>query len=80
MLVAIGSPAAAERLARLLEKDSIRASVIHTPPSVSRGGCSYSVRVGERYKETVKKLAADAGIPIKGFYREDGGREEYDLS
>ena len=71
MLVTIGSITTAERLARIIERSTgVHASVVHTPASINRGGCSYSVRFNDSYKNDVQRLAREYNVTIKRFYRE----------
>lgn len=72
MLAAIGSITTATRLARLIESDlGARAAVVHTPSSINRGGCSYSIRFKDIYESSVRRLAGEYQIRIKGFYPEN---------
>lgn len=71
MLVTIGSITTAERLARIIERSTGNpAAAVHTPASINKGGCSYSVRFNECYENDVKRLIREYNIPVKRFYRE----------
>lgn len=72
MLITIGSVTTATRLARLLERNTgYPASVVHTPSSINKGGCSYSVRFNEGMIVQAKKIIKDYGVPVRKFYSED---------
>ena len=80
MLITIGSVTTASRLARLTEKKlGIPAQVVHTPAEINKGGCSYSVRIKEQYREKEKRLAEEYGVPVRKWYSEgaDGGKRVY---
>lgn len=71
MLAVIGSVTTASRFARLIQKElSADATVVQTPASIKKGGCSYSVRLGEEYADKVIKLASDYGINVRKYYSE----------
>lgn len=84
MLITIGSVTTAARLARLLEKNTgYPASVVHTPSSINKGGCSYSVRFNESMLNKAKEIIKDYRVPVKRFYSENmknGKRVYNDLS
>ncbi len=52
----VGSVTTASRLQRELLNQKIKAEVIHTPKSSS--GCSYSVRLDERYEDVLLKFTS----------------------
>ncbi len=77
MLITIGSITTATRLARLIEKNiGNPAEVLHTPSAINRGGCSYSVRINEKYENAVRRIIADHKVPVKRFYRESHNGQE----
>lgn len=76
----IGSVTTAARFARELEKRGIRAEVVHTPVKINAGGCSYSVRVDERYRRELVMLAEMKKYRLKKFYRIEEGEAVIDLS
>ncbi len=84
MLVTIGSITTATRLARLIERNTgSAASVVNTPMSIKTGGCSYSVRFGDRIKDDVLRIMRQYNIPIRKIYRESyNGKKRvyYDIS
>mgnify|MGYP000953086851 CR=1 FL=1 len=76
----VGSVTTAARLAKKLSAHGdLRTSVVHTPPEINDGGCSYSVRTSLRDPAAIREIAAEYGIQIRGFYREDifNGRKFY---
>lgn len=76
----VGSVTTASRLAKkLTAHGDSQAAVVHTPPEMARGGCSYSVKTGMQSPLVVKKIAAESDIEIRGFYREitENGRKTY---
>ncbi len=76
----VGSVTTAVRLAkRLSARGDMRSSVVHTPAEINNGGCSYSVRTSLRDTAAIRQIAAEYGIQIRGFYREDifNGRKFY---
>ena len=72
---AIGSITTATRIAKELSTRGIRASVVHTPPEINNGGCSYSVSVDEKNRHAVELLASTGRYKIKKLYaaNQDGG-------
>ena len=71
MLVTIGSITTAERLARIIERNTgTHATVVHTPASINKGGCSYSVRFNDRFENDARRLIREYNISVKRFYRE----------
>ncbi len=80
MLITIGSITTATRAAKTIEKNlGISAQVVHTPSELNRGGCSYSVRINEKYELNVRRLVNQYKIPVRRWYREvyDGQRRVY---
>lgn len=80
MYIVVGSITTATRLAKILEKTAgIPASAVHTPSSISRGGCSYSVRTNEQFLNTVRMVISEFNIRIKAIYIEEfnNGEREY---
>ena len=46
--------------------------MLHTPISISKGGCSYALRFKKNKLPIVKKVSEQLGIKIKGIYKEIG--------
>ena len=79
IMAKIGSVNRASMLKKMLEKQGIDAYVVHTPPKLNKGGCSYSVKFNKAVLDTVIQIAKDNRIKIKGIYADKGG-EYYDIS
>ena len=79
IMAKIGSINNASMFKKLLQKRGFDAYVAHTPPSMNKGGCSYSVKFSSNIFDAVKRTAAENNIKIKGFYADKGG-EYYDIS
>lgn len=58
----------------LSKKYNIQSKLRQTPKNLSFMGCSYCLVVGEDAVETVKKIAKENALTIRGIYREDGTR------
>lgn len=84
MLITVGSITTAARLTRILERNTgLPAETVHTPASVNKGGCSYSVRFPEEHIELARELIREYRVPAKRFYSEtviEGRREYHDIS
>lgn len=59
------SATSAQRLSKLLAGEGIKATMIHTPKSVSDGGCGYSLVIQENHLYKAVTLAEKYGIKIK---------------
>ncbi len=71
MLVLVGSVLSAGRYARVMENiTGIPASVIHTPAELGGSGCSYSVRLNDKFYSIARKAALENNIQIKKIYGE----------
>ena len=67
----VGSVTTAARLAKkLVSNGDLQATVVHTPPQISTGGCSYSVRFSNTSPDSVRRIANDIGIRIQKLYQE----------
>ena len=82
MHIVTGSITSALRLSKAIEKQYGQiTSVVHTPPDIKKSGCSYSVKTDFDDVEKLKKAANNAGVDIKGIYREKAeGGGYYDIS
>lgn len=58
----------------LAKKYNIQSKIRQTPRSISMTGCSYCLVVGADALETVKKIAKENSLTIRGIFREDGTR------
>ncbi len=72
LIITTGSVTTAVRTAKKLNSISnVNASVIHTPPAINTGGCSYSVKTAPDNLELVKKLYQENKIRFRKIYIED---------
>lgn len=72
LIITVGSVTTAVRLEKKLNAAGvINSAVIHTPPAVNSGGCSYSVRVPYKDLYTVKEVLSDRRVKYKRLYVED---------
>lgn len=76
MLIVLSSATSAERMKKLLAEKKISAEVVQTPKSISEGGCGYSVRVNDRYKDEALTAAKSLKIAVKSVYDELGGKKD----
>lgn len=70
MLVVLSSATSAQRMVRVLSMKNIRAATVQTPKSISEGGCGYSVRIDEKYKDEALAAGKELRIAVKGIYSE----------
>ncbi|MDY3929452.1 MAG: DUF3343 domain-containing protein [Clostridia bacterium] len=72
LIVTVGSVTTAVRLEKQLNNaGDLNAVVIHTPPAINSGGCSYSVKTSARNLSFVKQVIADKRIKVRKFYTEE---------
>lgn len=72
MLVVLISATSAERIKRYLASKKIASEIVQTPKSISNGGCGYSLRIKEIYKNDVLEASKTLHLTVKGFYEETG--------
>lgn len=80
-MAAIGAVTTAVRLKRLAVGAGINnVRVIHTPASINKGGCSYSLQFPKNMAGNIKKIARTNNIVIKGIFveRRKGKERVYD--
>lgn len=80
MLITMGSITTATRLTRIIERNlGLPAEVIHTPASLNKGGCSYSVRFKDKNEMQVRRVIKEYNVPIRKIYSEQtvGGKRVY---
>lgn len=77
-LAAIGSITTAVRFKKAVGAEK-SVQIVHTPVSINKGGCSYSLRFSEELVPKIKRIAEKNNITIKKFYIEEinGGEREY---
>lgn len=77
MYVLVGSITTAMRLKRLLERVlGCPSNVVQTPSKLNRGGCSYSVRLDNRYLDDVQDIAREYSVNIRKIYKDELVRGE----
>lgn len=66
-----GSVTSASRLEKKLTKYGCTdVRVMHTPAVLTTGGCSYSVRISDKYINQLEIIMKDSRVKIKKLYRE----------
>ena len=60
----------ANRVKRQMAAKGDRVNVIHTPKSISKGGCSYALRFKKNRLPIVIQISQEFGIKIKSIYKE----------
>ena len=63
----------AQRCEKLLGQKGITAAIIKAPREAAVNGCSYCLRIHERYKETALDLLGRAGLAPDRIFRLDNG-------
>ena len=72
LIVTVGSVTTAARLEKILKKTAkVSSKVIHTPASLNKGGCSYSVLTDEKNLFYVKEAVTEYGLNVKKYYIEE---------
>ena len=72
LIITVGSVTSAVRLAKKINAlGIINASVIHTPPQINLGGCSYSVKTDYKYFSVINKMILEKKIKYKKMYKEE---------
>ena len=72
LIVTAGSVTTAIRLEKQLHyAGDLNAAVIHTPPAISTGGCSYSVRTSPDKLSLIKQIMSNKKIRVRKFYIEE---------
>ncbi len=72
LIVTAGSVTTAIRLEKQLSyAGDLSAAVIHTPPAINSGGCSYSVRTSLDKLSLVKQIIESKRIRVRKFYIEE---------
>ena len=72
LIITAGSVTTAIRLEKQLSyAGDLNAAVIHTPPAISTGGCSYSVRTSLDKMPLVKQIIEGKRIRVRKFYIEE---------
>lgn len=72
LLITFSSATTATRIKNELGKNNFSAKVVQTPKSLTKNGCSYSVKTTENALPVVEKAAGKLGVKIKNIFRLDG--------
>lgn len=56
----------------LLKKYNIQTKLRQTPKNLSLSGCSYCLLADYKDIETIKKIARENSLNIRGIFKEDG--------
>lgn len=70
ILLIFSSATSAKRVEKTLAKFGILSTVVHTPRSISKTGCSHSVRITESDYKKVCNVLSERDIYILGAYKE----------
>lgn len=76
LLIVFSSATTATRVKNELTRNKISAKVVQTPKSLSKSGCSYSVKAPESALFAAENAAAALGVKIKNIFRENGDNYE----
>ncbi len=72
ILVVFASVTTANRLKSLIRKKyGIESTLVQTPKSIGVKGCSYALKMEEKYKDIVWQIVTDSGISSKGIFTEE---------
>ena len=69
-LIAYNSVTFANRIKNHFRYDGDYVGVIHTPSEISKGGCSYSVKVKPFKLQEVLAISNEYGFKIKGIFQQ----------
>ena len=56
----------------MLKKYNIQSKIRQTPKNLSLSGCSYCLVADMSALETIRKIARDNSLTIRGVFKEDG--------
>ena len=83
-IIAYSSITYATRIRNYFKYDGDYVGMLHTPREISKGGCSYSIKVKPGKLEQVLEVSKQCGFKIKGVYLQTDAdtyeEVEYDLS
>ncbi len=72
LLITFSSATTATRVKNELAKNRFSAKVVQTPKSLTKNGCSYSVKTSENALAAAEKAAENLEVKIKSIFRFDG--------
>ncbi len=70
IIVLYSSATTANRLKNALSREGVSASVMQTPKGLSKGGCSYCLRIGQSALPRLRELTHKMDVKIKAVYME----------
>ncbi|MDD3766164.1 MAG: DUF3343 domain-containing protein [Eubacteriales bacterium] len=83
-LISYSSITYATRIKNFFKYDGDYVAMLHTPSQISKGGCSYSIKVKPHKVKQVLEVSKKCGYKIKGVYKQIDANTyeevEYDLS
>jgi len=71
----ISSVTTAQRYNKILFEYRIKSSFVHTPLTISRGGCSYSIIIDSKNLTGALRAADECGIVVKAVYEKNKDEE-----
>ena len=78
LIITAGSITTAVRIKKILNSNGdINATVISTPSSINKGGCSYSVKTDYTNLELVRTLAIEKKIKFRKLYMQTNTGGEF---
>jgi len=69
--IVYGSVTYANRIKRFFDNEKGFVGVLHTPSSISTGGCSYSVKLDRVKAKRAIELSREYNIKIRGIYKQN---------
>ncbi|NLM49778.1 MAG: DUF3343 domain-containing protein [Clostridiaceae bacterium] len=80
MIAIFSSLTTVNRIKRYFQSHGEVVTILQTPKELSKGGCTYSIRLQERQLRLLRQAAEELGVKIKGIYREtqQGGKRVYE--
>ena len=72
VLLMAGSITHAQRMAAMLDREGVRASIARAPAGVDPRGCGYGVKIRRDKLETALELLRRRGIAVRGIYEKAG--------
>ena len=60
----------ANRVKKYMPQDGDYIGIVHTPRSISMGGCSYALKFKKHKLPVIKQVSQYLGIKIKALYKE----------
>jgi len=67
-LIVYGSITFANRVKKYFINDGDYVGIVHTPSEISKGGCSYSIKVKPQKLQEILEASNKFGFKIRGIY------------